>query len=168
MSDPQVSLSERLASAYRRLAVSAEVLNAASDEFTRPILDLEAALQGLNLGLTTWQKVVGGADDHDNFWRREVGYARTDGKWGLVIRAISGNHNVPDDDYDVEQWPFSDAPRSYRIEALDKLPDLLEELIKNSEKTTKKLKEKTVEARQLAAALGQAASELKPQRKERR
>lgn len=91
---------------------------------------------------------------------------RIGGKWGLAIRAIAGNHNVDDDS--VEQWLFSDAPRSYRIEAIDKIPDLLEELIKNADKTTKKLKETTVEARELAAAVKQATEELKQQKKERR
>ena len=48
---------------------------------------------------------------------------------------------------------FADAPRAYRIEALDKLPDLLEQLIKNTDKTAKKLQEKTAESKELASAL---------------
>ena len=160
-----LSLAERLASAYKRLAASSEELNAASDEFTKPIAQLDAALQVLNLGVITWQKVIGGEDDYANHWRREVGYARVGGKWGLAIRAIAGNHNVDDDSQ--EQWLFSEAPRSYRIEAIEKIPDLLEELIKNADKTTKKLKETTVEARELAAAVKRATVELQ-QQKERR
>ncbi len=166
MPEQKASPSERLASAYKRLAASAQTLNAASDEFSKPVAELEAAVQKLNLGLVTWQKVVGGGDEYDNYWRREIGYMRVDGKWGLVIRSVSGNHNH--DEPDIELWSFGDAPRSYRIEAIDKLPDLLEELIKNSEKTAKKLKEKTVEARELATALKQAAEEIKPAKKERR
>jgi hypothetical protein len=72
MADP--NRSERLASAYKRLAASAEVLNSASDEFAKPVAELDAALQTLNLGLLTWHRVAGGEDDNDNFWSREVGY----------------------------------------------------------------------------------------------
>ncbi len=156
---------ERLASAYKRLAASAEVLNAASDEFSKPILELETALEKLNVDLITWERVVGGRDDDDNYWGRDVGYTMVDGKWRLVIRAVTGNDRV--DMHDVEQWAFNEAPRSYRIEALDKLPDLLEGLTKNADKTAKKLKETTVEVRDLAVALKQATQEVR-QKKERR
>jgi hypothetical protein len=166
VSEQQESPSVRLASAYKRLAASAAALNAASDEFSKPIEELETALQRLNLGLITWQKVVGGEDEYENYWRREIGYTRMDGTWGIVIRSVSGNHNH--DEPDVELWSFGDAPRSYRIEAVDKLPELLEELIRNSDKTAKKLRDKTAEARELAAAVKQAAEELKPAKKERR
>lgn len=164
---PEESRSARLVSVYKRLATSAATLNKASDEFTKPIADIEEALQRLNLGLTTWQRVAGGEDEYENFWRRDIGYARHEGQWGLVIRAVSGNHNVADRD-DLDEWKFGDAPRSYRIEAIDKLPELLEELIKNSEKTAKKLVEKAVETRELASALMEAAREVAPSHKERR
>src|SRR5207247_728944 len=122
-------------------------------------------LQRLNIGLTTWQKVVGGEDDHTNYWSRDVGYAKIGHAWGLAIRTRNGN--LTDEVAYDEEWLFNDAPRSYRIEAMDKLPDLIEELIKVSDKTAKKLKEKSVEARELATALSQAAQELTAQRKER-
>jgi len=155
--------SERVASALKRLAASAANLTAASDEFSRPIVDLEAALAKLDVGLITWQRIAGGSDDFDNYWNRDVGYMRMEGKWRLVIRAVSGNPHVEDEDVDV--WAFNDAPRSYRIEALDKLPDLLEELIKNADKTAKKLKETSAEARELASAAQKAVNEFEQQRK---
>lgn len=158
--------SERLASAYKRLAASAEVLSTASDEFAKPISQLDEALKKLDLGLLTWERVSGGQDD-DSYWRRDVGYARIGRTWGLAIRKINGNHAYPDDET-IEQWLFNEAPRSYRIEALDKLPDLLEELIKNSDKTAKKLKEKAVEAQELAIALNAATEEVKQQQKKER
>lgn len=161
------SRAERLASAYKRLAASAEVLSTVSDEFAKPIEELNVALQQLNLGVLTWEKVSGGDDDQDNFWRREVGYARINGKWGLAIRKINGNHGFEEDSR-VEEWPFNMAPRSYRIEALDRLPELLEELIKGSDKAAKKIKEKTAEAYELAAALKSATQEVQQQKKERR
>jgi hypothetical protein len=158
--------SERLASAYKRLVASAEVLSSATDEFSKPIAQLDEALRKLDLGLLTWETVASGQDDEYNWWQRDVGYARIDHKWGLAIRKLNGNHGYPDDDRQ-EQWLYNEAPRSYRIEALDKLPDLLEQLIKNADKTAKKLREKAVEAHDLAAALKSATAEIKQQKKER-
>lgn len=153
------STSARLAAAYKRLAQSADALGAASDDFSKPIAEIDAALARLNIGLVTWATVTGGNDDGDGYWSRDVGYAKIGGKWGLAIRTVDGHHSWERDD--IDEWLFHDAPRSYRIEALEKLPDLLEQLIKNSDKTTKKLQEKTVEANELAGALGQAVEEVK-------
>lgn len=165
--------SVRLAFAYKRLAASSEVLNAASDEYSKPISELDAQLQKLNIGLITWQNIASGSDEGDGYWSRDVGYAKIGDKWGLAIRTVDGRHSWDRDD--IEEWSFHEAPRSYRIEALEKLPDLLEQLIKNAEKTAKKLQEKTVEAKELASALKQAVEEVKQekdaakqQKKERR
>jgi prefoldin subunit 5 len=160
-------LPDRLAAAYKRLAASAAILNAASDEFTEPIAELDAALAKLNIGLITWEKIIAGEDNGGGFWSREVGYTRVKGTWGLAIRTLAGQYGW-EEDASEETWLFRDAPRSYRIEAVEKLPDLLEGLIGNADKTSKKLKEKAVEARALAAALKQATDELKTQKKERR
>ena len=157
------STSERLASAYRRLAASAQALNTASEELAKPISQLEEALQKLNIGLDTWETIAGGHDDHGGHWRRELGYVScADGLWHLAIQKREGHPSWAADE--IENWKFNDAPRSLRIEALDKLPDLLEQIIKNSEKTAKKLKQKTVEAQELASVLTQAADEVRIQK----
>lgn len=159
------SSSERLVSAYKRLVAVAETQKIAARQFSAPIAEIDRALQRLDLGLITWQKIAGGEDDYGGYWSRDVGYARIKGDWGLAIRSVRGHHGWEEDE--VEQWLFGEAPSSMRIEALEKVPDLLEELIKNAEKTTKKLQEKTVEARELATALKVAVEELKPPKKER-
>ncbi len=162
-----VPLPERVAEVYKRLAASAGALNEASIEYSKPIAALEAALASLNIGLTTWEKISRGNDDAGGYWSREVGYAKVDGRWGFAIRTVAGHDAMEKDD--IELWRFHDAPRSYRIEALDKLPALLEGLITNTEKTAKKLREKTIEARQLAVALEHAALDLpKPKPKTER
>ena len=156
------SVSERLASTYKRLATTSDSLNQASDEYTKPFSDIDEALQKLNIGLVAWQSVVGGQDEGDGYWSRDIGYAKVDGKWGLAIRTVNGHHSWESDE--TEMWLFRDAPRPYRIEALEKLPDLLEEIIKNAEKTTKKLQEKTVDAREVANAVKQAAEEVRQEK----
>jgi prefoldin subunit 5 len=157
-----LSISERLASAYKRLAATSDTLNTASDEFSKPIAEIDFALQKLNIGLVTWQTIHGGGDDGDGYWSRDVGYAKVGGKWGLAIRTVNGHQSWDVDD--IDEWLFHEAPRPYRIEALEKLPDLLEQIIKNADKTTKKLQEMTVEAKELANAVKQAAEEVKKEK----
>lgn len=157
-----LSISDRLSAVYKKLAASADVLAEASDEFGRPIRQAEAVLQQLNIGLDTWVKIGGGEDDDGNYWRREIGYIKFWDGWKLAIRKTSGNHGS--DDHSADFWSFNDAPRSLRIEAFDKLPELLEELIDNANKTAKKLKEKTLEAQAVTNILKQAAAEVKEQK----
>jgi len=158
------SVAARLSSAYKQLAESASALEAESRKFARPIEQINTVLRKLGLNLITWHKVTGGEDDYDNFWSRDVGYTKVNGLWSLAIRAASGNHNRPDD-VDSSVWDFTEAPPSYRIEALPFLPGLLEDLTSNTEKTTAKLRQTTNEAQELAAALVEAAAEAKPKGK---
>lgn len=161
-----LSPAARIAATYKVLAESALGLNAASDQLSKPIGEVNRTLQSLNLGLTVWEKIHGDDDDgYGNYWSRDVGYANVRGEWGLAIRTTEGNHGR--DNHESTQWRFDEAPRSFRIDAVDKVPDLLEKLIKASDKTTKKLIEKADEARELATALKEAAAELKQQKKER-
>ena len=164
MPEPQLRSTDRIASAIKRLSASAEVLESASDEFAKPIEQLNQLLRRLNLGLATWKRVTGGEDDYDNYWKREVGFAKIDGLWSLALRAVSGNHQYPDRE-DTDVWAFVEAPPSFRIEALPFVPDVIEELIKNTEKTAAKLKETSTEARELAQAATTAALEFKQEKK---
>lgn len=161
---PEVSsASQRLAHAYKRLVASSETHRSASYEFSKPFAEIERAIKSLNLPVVTWQKMAGGSDNYGGYWSRDVGYARTKGIWGLAIRSVRGHDSWDEDD--IEQWPFDEAPSSLRLEALDKLPDLLEEIIKNADKTTKKLEEKTPDALDLARAIKDAATELRDDNK---
>jgi hypothetical protein len=148
----------RLVDAFKRLATSAQSLSFASDEFAKPIARIDAVLKQLNLGLIAWEKIQGGEDEDENYWSHDVGYAKVDDVWGLAIRSRQGNHQI--DEAVLEEWLFNSAPRPLRIDAIDKVPALLEKLITAAEKTAKKLREKTAEAHDLAAALAEAASEI--------
>jgi hypothetical protein len=64
-----------------------------------------------------------------------------------------------------ESWLFNDAPRDLRVDAVEKLPELLERLKKKAESTSKKIAEKTERAKELADAMKRAASELAASRK---
>ena len=125
------------------------------------IFNLDEALKSLNLGVSAWHQVAANEDPLDgSYWSRDIGYARVRSKWGIAIRKTWGNHFY--DDHNEEQWLFADAPRWMCVESVGKLPDLFDDLIKRTEETTGKIKAKTSEAKELAAAISAAASEMRP------
>jgi hypothetical protein len=124
-----------------RLSASAAVLNAVSDELSKPIAQIDAALKALNLGVTAWVEFAGQIDHNaGQFWDRSIGYTKVSGKWGIAISTSSGSFG---DEPDEELWLFGDAPRSYRLEAVDKLPELIEKLVGAADETAVKLKDKS-------------------------
>jgi hypothetical protein len=152
----------RVENSFKKLTSAAQMLNSASDDLTKVISPLDAALKKLGLGVAAWVEISGN-DDGANFWSRDLGYAKLNGKWGIALRDVSGHHQNPDGDAE-EAWLFSEAPRWMRIEAVGKIPDLLEKLLQQVEDTAKKLKTKTVQAQELVSvivALANNASEQK-------
>jgi hypothetical protein len=151
---------ERVQAAYKQLSLAANSLNVASDELGKAISVLDAALQKLNLGVSAWADLSSNEDtDAGTWWNRRIGYTKIRDKWGVALRTASGNYNWPNDDSE-ELWLFNDAPRWMRIEAVGKIPDLLEELLRQAEDTTKKIKNKTTQAYELAAAMSKVAQEV--------
>jgi prefoldin subunit 5 len=152
---------ERIASSFKQLAAVSSDLNSAADELSKTISKLDEGLRGLKLGVSAWHQVAGNEDERDgSYWSRGIGYARVGNKWGIAIRKTWGNYTY--DDYNEEEWLFADAPRWMCIESVGKLPDLFEDLIKRTEETTGKIRAKTNEANELAAAISAAAAETRP------
>ena len=157
-SDPN-ALTERVISSFEKLSSAAKNLNNVSDELGRAITAIDYILQRLNLGVPTWVKIHGGEDQYTGmeYWSRDVGYAKIGNRWGIALCTRKGDHNNPDEE-EFDSWLFNDAPRWLRVEGVEKIPDLLEALIKNTEETTAKIKGKIDHAKQLAGALEQAAA----------
>lgn len=158
---PHVPPVEKIQASYKQLSVAAATLNAASDELGEAVSVFDAALKRLNLGVSAWVTVSGNDEQDGEWWARDVGYARIGDKWGIALKTATGNYAVPERD-SVEKWLFNDAPRWMRIEAIGKIPDLLEALLKQTEDTTKKIKSKTEEALALATAMSKALEESQP------
>ena len=154
----KLSAPERVQAAFRNLSTSATNLNAASDELRKTVSILEEALKHLNLGISTWVTITGDEQSNGDYWSRDLGYVRFGGKWGIALREVAGNHAFEEDEKD-ETWSFNDAPRWLRIEGISKIPELLEKLIKQADDTTERIRKKTVEANELAAAIKAAAAE---------
>ncbi len=157
------SLTVRVSTAYKQLSTAASELNAVSDELGRFVGALDAALKRLNLGIATWIRLESREDGSGNYTKRDLGYAKVGGRWGIAVRAMTGNHNTPDDST-VEEWLFNDAPRALRLETVEKLPDLFEGLIKEAEAATAQIKARSGQAQQLAHILSEIASH-QPMRK---
>lgn len=141
-----VPSSEVLKTSFDELRKAAGVLNTASDEFGKPIAQLDKALKRLNLGVPAWVTI----ERQDNgdvgyFWMRQLGYGKIGPRWGIAIREMSGFVDDPERE-SCEEWLFSDAPRALRIQAIDKLPDLITKLAKEATSMAHELQEKVSRA----------------------
>jgi hypothetical protein len=139
---------ERVENSFKHLASAAQALSGASDDLGKVIRHLDSSLKKLGLGITVWVQVSGSSDE-TQYWSNELGYAKVDGKWGVALREITGFH-MDKDDESTEVWAFNDAPRALKTEAVDKIPDLLEKMLQQTEETTKELKAKIEQASELA------------------
>lgn len=145
-------LTVRVSESYQQLSAAAAQLNAVSDDLGKFVSALDAALRRLNLGIATWLRLDGREDGLGNYTKRDLGYAKIGGKWGMALRVVAGNHNTPDVST-VEEWLFNEAPRSLRIEAVEKLPDLFDSLVKEADAATRRIRNKTSKIQELAEGL---------------
>lgn len=153
-SDPE--LRDRVSAAFEKLATSASELNAVSDELAKPIQSIDVTLQKLNLGVSAWVEVAGDRDwNTDRAWERSIGYGKVARTWGLAIRSSTG---IAGEHVQEEVWRFNEAPRAYRLESLEKLPELLEKLAETANKTAAELKSKIAVTKQVATTIRQVAA----------
>lgn len=137
---------------FKKLQDCAAVLNAASDELGRAIADADAALKKLNLGISAWVELFEHKDESSgDFTDRGLGYAKVNGRWCIALRTREGC--FAEGTVHSEEWPFNEAPRALRAEAVEKLPDLLTALARAADDTTADIEAKTVKAREFAAAI---------------
>jgi|ERR1700722_1036637 len=153
----KLSAPERVQNAFASLLLAAHELNSESNELGKSIADLDASLQKLNLGVSAWVPFMETADEDGWYCHREIGYAKTGTTWGISLREVEGDVERPDQET-VESWLFDNSPRWMRIESIGKIPDLLEKLIKQAEETTKKMKAKNAQAKELATAIKTVAA----------
>jgi hypothetical protein len=157
----QVPPTERVQTSFKQLSIAATSLNSASDELGQVIGVLDAALKKLNLGVSAWVNLASNRDENGNYWSRKLGYGKAAGKWGIALNTTAGNYDYPDEE-NSESWLFNEAPRWMRVEAVGKIPDLLEALLKQTEDTTKTIKKKTEQALELAQAIHCLVEESEP------
>ena len=152
--------SERIAVAVKALIASGESINGVSSQLAKPIASLERSLKRLNLGVACWTMINSGTEGEDHYWSQEVGHSRINRRWCLAIRTIEGPEHDPER-MSLEEWPFSDAPRHLRAKAVDKLPDLIEALVKVTDATASRLKKKVAPAQEVASVVNELISPKK-------
>ncbi len=138
------------------LTTIAADLNQASDDLTQIVTALDSALQRLNIGIVSWVVV---SKTHDErvpslYECEQVGYAKVNGNWGLAIRKLTGNEISPENGKVRDIWLFNDAPRGVRLRAVEKLPEVIDQLARSALKTAERLKKKVAETRGFAASIG--------------
>lgn len=148
------SLVARVQTSYQKLATAAATLNTASDQLGQVVLELDAAIKTLNLGVSSWFRFSHGESPDGLFYSYdEIGYDKVGGRWGIAIKSVSARADDPDPGELVDVWQFNDAPRRLRIEAVGKIPELLENLIKDADATAKEINEQLKLSQELTAAI---------------
>lgn len=144
---------QKIQTNFQALSAVASTLNAASDEFTRVVGALDEALKKLNIGLTVWVSFADRSPHDPSLYDvDQIGYHKVGSKWGIALRHIWGEEQY-DDHHEEGPWLFSDAPREMRLRSIDKIPEVIEKLVKEASNTTKAIQEKTKEVRELAEAI---------------
>jgi prefoldin subunit 5 len=149
---------ERIAGSFKDLSIASNKLNSAADELTATVSNLEKLLKNLNLRVSAWHQISRSMDEDGTERTRDIGYANVEGKWGIAIRKTSGNANFGE--FDEEVWRFADAPRWMCADAVSKLPDLIQALLKRTVETTENIKAKTEVAKEIVAATATVAAEI--------
>lgn len=143
---------DRLQNSLQELTSSADKLNSLSDELNKQVSDVESAVNKIGIGLTanvnteTWSDERG--EEYD-IWR--ICYEKHAGKWGFTIEHLWG-HEGFEDSAELETWAFKDAPREHRLRAVEKIPDLIDALIKKSKEFATDISTVMSYAQGLAAA----------------
>ena len=175
MAEKKDDLVQRVQNSYRQLPVVATSLNNESDKLNASAKRLETILRKHPIGVASWVHFAESrSQDGMHYSFQDVGFAKLNGKWGLAIRTVSGTLSPFDDD-DVETWMFNEAPRGLRVRAVAKLPELLEQLVKDATEMIAEVTEQVMAVDFLADALEstleqepverrrQAASQAKPE-----
>jgi hypothetical protein len=152
MANAPSALAESVSASFQKLHDAAGTLNNVSDELGKSITCIDESLRKLNLGITAWVEVSGWDDTVEggfSYSSEDVGYAKINGKWGICLRKLAGNHQYPDSD-SVEIWAFSDAPRIQRLQALDKIPNLLQKLSDEAATITARLQARLADVQVIA------------------
>ena len=145
-------LPARVQSSFNKLKAAASELNSASDRFTKLVGEIDAVLKPLNIGIETWVKIGSSwCDENSNSGYNEVGYSKVNGKWGVSLRSVTQNASNPFDD--IDEWSFGDGPRRLRLESIDYLPPMLDELAKKADEGTQELNDKTSDLESFVFAL---------------
>jgi len=134
-----VPLEEALAQA-RAIAPK---LAASTDALNKSIVEVEAALKSLRLGVSA--SVLLDMDD-DRGWQRHLTFAKRDKEWHLLIEEF-------DDREDVTWEPLTNSSREIRLKSVRALSELVVELVRAAEEELQEVTSATASVKEFAASL---------------
>jgi len=133
----------------KNLSSLSKSLNEASDALSKQIARIEAALNELKLGLTVWVVISRSfSETGEHSYQESLGYGKSAGKWGLLY--------ATEENDDPDSWSavsLRDAPRLEKIDAVKKLPVLLEAIESKAREVTRLATEQAAQIAEVAAML---------------
>ncbi len=138
---------------FHELSAAAAYLNRASDELRETIEALDAGIAALKIGLVMWVVVeqYANPDVEGHYEAEQIGYAKVNGRWCIALRRVVADDFGP---WEVREiWAFNDAPRDLRLRAVEKLPNLIEELAKKAVETAEAVNKKLQETKAFTETL---------------
>jgi hypothetical protein len=143
---------DRVKKSIEQFPAAASSLNDATDQLGRSIGHLDAVLKKFSLGIPTWVPFGGSPGTRPSYYHEDLGYAKIAGKWGIAVRTVEGDTRAEEDDR-VELWLFPEAPRYLRVQAVEKIPDLLEAMLASAAELSKRMIEKAEEVDLLGTSI---------------
>lgn len=154
MSQQDTSAFDRITAALNQLRPAAQGVNDAAEQLAKSVSSIERTLKSMNVNFEAWTTYRDGDDDH-NFDHWDVGYSRVNGHWGICVRTVTGSTYHPHETT-VTPWHFNESPLYLRPQAVAKLPDLVEALVKTAPNVEQKLRSAADQAAQIAQAINGA------------
>jgi|SRR5439155_2339211 len=153
--------SAKLQTAFQNLSAASRTLNLASDAFGESTRALDDSINKLNPGVTAWVTVSSSTLDENaippQFFEERLGYAKVSGRWGLILCTVTIDSEDGTEETN-ESWSFNDAPRDFRLRAINLVPALMEALAKVAEDTAKKVVDGAELAKELAISVSRIAN----------
>ena len=154
MSQQDTSASDRISDTLSQLRPAAQGVFNAADQLAKSISTIERTLKSMNVNFEAWATYRDADDDHTiDHW--DVGYSRVNGHWGICIKTVYGSAYHPEE-VDVTRWHFNEAPLYLRPQAVAKIPDVIEALVKTAPSVEKKILSAAEQAESIAQAVTKA------------
>jgi len=148
-------MAEEPSVSFHELSAAAAFLNKATNELKQTIESLDKSIAALNIGLVVWIVVEHHIDPQveGRYEAEQIGYAKVNGKWCIALRRVEADDFGPGEVREISA--FNDAPRDLRLRAVEKLPNLIEELAKKAIETAETVNKKLQETKAFTSALMQ-------------
>jgi hypothetical protein len=133
--------------AVTKLSSISHTNNAASDDLTAALSEIETTLNGFAPGVSAWVRLCTPEDENGTV--EDIGYGKHDGKWCLLW----ARYRLSDPDESWRQKPLLESPREVRRQSVKMLPELLNALVHEAEISAKKTVEASLKARDVLVEL---------------